>query len=361
LRVSGLGGARRSSGGGPTVLRVEELLAELVEAKVPEGNTGTLGQNSHFSSSGVYRLQAGIDQVEIRLQLVPNPSGILSRLDQKPTGVPGRFRLGTVSMFGKWEPWRGLNVMWNPTSNRLWVDLHPHEKGRVLPLDQLGAVVSGELEKLAVVGVQTWEAVTVSRVDVAVDCLFESPALGRAFMQSVKEARLVRGRQVHLPKPDPETVYVKSPNGKGRLGRAYDKGRESRSVEPWRWIRLESEHRWKGSETPEVGDLTPDALRALWRDRYVDGMKLPRVNLGGLAVTVAQLLADGEISTRQAESLLAFMEWEKLGVLESVYTPAELRARKQLARDFGVVAEHSGDVGEDLRAVLAEFSGQLSG
>jgi hypothetical protein len=337
-----------------------EVVAYDPALETPYGITGVSDVPASFSV-----LQAGIDQVEIRLDL--NGSGCLNRIekwDQKPSGY-GRVRLGSVGSFGKWEPLLGRSILWNCETQKLWVDLHPHEPGRLLPLAGLGAAVESVLEKLAFVGIASFCPVAVTRVDVTVDVMAASADLGRSLMVALQGARLDRGRVLHAPYADLRAVEMRG-KGKGpKQAIVYDKGLE-RGYEKLgrnRWIRWEARRFWKGADAPMLSAMTADELRNIWLERF-SGVAGGRTINGGIAMTVTELVRNGELAALDAERLLAFLEFESLGVADEIYPARLLRDRRALARRHGLAVRGPGEgegpgVSLDLAALIGEWSGSL--
>jgi hypothetical protein len=151
--------------------------------------------------------------------------------------------------------------------------------------------------------------------------------------------------------PKQAIVYDKA------LERGYEKlGRN-------RWLRFEARKFWKGHEAPMLREMTSDDLRNIWLERF-SGLNGGRVTTGGMAMTVTELVRNGELAALDAERLLAFLEFESLGVAEEVYPPRLLQARRALARQHGVAVSRPGEgegagVSLDLSALLGEWSESL--
>ncbi len=330
-------------------------------SQTPDGITGVCDVQTSF-----HVLQAGIDQVEIRLDLSGCAGAFerIERWDRKPSGY-GRVRLGSVGSFGKWEPLLGRTILWNPESRKLWADLHPHEPGKLLPLEKIGSAVADFLEKLSLTGLVTFEPVVLTRVDVTVDVLASESNVGRSLMLAFAHARLDRGRSVHAPYADLRAVEVRG-KGKGpKQAIVYDKGRERGydKLGPNRWLRLEARKFWNGAEAPILEAMTADELRNIWVERFT-GVNGGRATSGGMAMTVTELVRNGELAALDAERLLAFMEFESLGVAEEIYPARLLRDRRALARLHGIpvrgVGEGEGEgVSLDLSALIGEWSASL--
>src|SRR3954451_5940681 len=114
-----------SSGRGPTVRVVIEELLEFGTLISPVGNTGDIYENA-YGVPVVRHLQAGVDQIEIRLDLrgsksLPN----LEKWEKKPASK-GRVRLGRVGEFQRWEPMLGHTTLLREDDQTLWIDIHPY-------------------------------------------------------------------------------------------------------------------------------------------------------------------------------------------------------------------------------------------
>ncbi len=337
-----------------------EVVAYDPALETPDGITGVSDVETSF-----HVLQAGLDQVEIRLSLEGSASfSRIEKWDSRPAGY-GRVKLGSYGAFGKWEPLLGRTMLWNAETKRLWVDLHPHEPGKLLPLTETWQAVDEMLERLAVVGVVSYEPVAVTRADVTVDVLTASADRGRSLMVALAGARLDRGRSVHAPYADLRAVEMRG-RGKGpKQAIAYDKGLERgyTKLGPNRWLRLEARKFWKGAGAPILETMTADDLRNIWLERF-SGVSGGRVTTGGIAMTVTELVRNGELAALDAERLVAFLEFESLGVSEEVYSDRLLRDRRALARRHGIAVRRPGEgegdgVSLDLAALLGEWSGSL--
>lgn len=332
---------------------------ELAVAKSPVGNTGDLYENAY-----VHGLQAGFDQVEVRLDLTG--SGTASKLEkwEKKPASKGRVRLGTVGEFGKWEsmlPNTARSVLWAPDSQRLWLDLHPFRDGRLTALELLQGVVEDALEKLAMHGVVTFEPVCVSRVDVTVDVVFPREVDGKSFMLALASSRGPYGRRLRPHNHELETVYVETRGGK-KLGLAYDKGveRQYNELGANHWIRLEARQFWNGADAPTVESVTVETMREIWRDRFCTLGGGRTVKPGGVVMTVGELMRAGEISVRDGEKLIAYLELDRAGLAADAYGDRVLAERRRLAKEHGLrVDEEAREVNVDLRARLMEFSEAL--
>jgi hypothetical protein len=256
--------------------------------------------------------------------------------------------------------------MWKPDTRRMWIDMHPHAPGELCMLPLVYGEVMDALEKFACVGILSHHDPVVSRMDVTVDVITSSADAGRALMVALAESRLDRGRQVEVPYSDLRAVYGRSRGEKApREFIVYDKGLE-RGYERLgrnRWMRLEARSFWKGKDCPTLEEATTaEFMREQWDKRFT-GVSGGRAVAGGAAMTVTELLREGEISTADAERLLAFLELERLGVAEEVYVPRLLSERRKLARQYGVAAHRPGGEGEsvslDLQALLGEWSESL--
>ena len=338
---------------------VTEVANALAALQSPAGNTGDLYENGE-----VRVLQAGFDQVEVRLDLNGSKSmGPIGRWEQKPASK-GRVRLGSTGEFGKWESMlsnTARSVLWAPESKRLWLDLHPFNDGRLAPLEAVYGVVQDAMVKLAHYGIGTYEPVCVTRLDVTVDVVFAHEVAGRAFMLGLASSRGPHGRRMRPHNHELETVYVETRGGK-KLGLAYDKGveRKFQALGPNHWIRLEARKFWNGADAPTLESVSVEVMREVWRDRFCTLGGGRTVKPGGVVVTVGDLMKNGEISVRDGEKLIAFLELERAGLAVDAYGQKALAERRRLARQHNLrIDEQEREVDIDLRARLLEFSEAL--
>jgi hypothetical protein len=329
---------------------------EAALAKSPVGNTGDLSRNGTF-----HRLQGGLDQIEIRLDLAGTsvPSA-LERWDERPASK-GRVRLGRNAEFGKWEPMLGRSVLWHKDRGTLWIDVHPFTDARLLPLQLVYGEVQAVLEKFSIVGVGTYEPVCVTRADVTVDVVTADGALGKSLMLALAAARGPHGRRARPFNHDLETVYIETRGGR-RLGLAYDKGveRSYRALGANKWLRLEARQFFKGADAPKLEEVTPDVLKGVWQDRFLTLGGGRTVKPEGVVMTIGEMLQSGAISVRDGEKVLSYLQLERAGLAQDVYGRKALQERRLLARQYGLRVDEEGrEIHLDLKAVLEEFSGAL--
>jgi hypothetical protein len=170
---------------------------------------------------------------------------------------------------------------------------------------------------------------------------------------------------VHAPYADLRAVEVRGKGKGSKQAIVYDKGRERgyEKLGPNRWLRLEARKFWNGADAPILETMTADALRTIWLERFA-GLNGGRATIGGIAMTVTELVRNGELAALDAERLLAFMEFESLGVSEEIYPARLLRDRRALARRHGIAVRGAGEgegdgVDLDLAALIGEWSTAL--
>lgn len=307
-------------------------------------------------SDGPSLLQAGIDDITLNVPIDRNRE----YLDAYRMG---RGRLGTFSVNQFSDLWPPHVAFWYPNTGTLSVEVKRSDKRRLWGSygvrEALHAVCrivinAGLYDRPA----QFVERMTCSRLDVAVDVLFESPLLGRELLSAVAAAPMWGGLYCDsVGRPGERTVYQKRKRERGGdrvVGRVYSRHREHVS-EPGTVVRFEREQRYKpgvpvstlGWEKAwslwgeHFGELASSAGSLVIGDREVIGMDL------------AERVARGEITYRQAEMVGSFLEFEKLGLVESVYPARVVGERRRLIRKLGLSLKDAAEVKVDVGNVIA--------
>jgi integrase len=117
--------------------------------------------------------------------------------------------LGDRASWGAFAHLLGRSVsFWRQETHRLYVQAKLGEEGRLCPLSRLREAVTGLLQRMAIVGLVSYEPPWVTRLDVAVDgrC---SPADGKLLLDALEACRLPNGWRTHSVGVPRSTVYFR--------------------------------------------------------------------------------------------------------------------------------------------------------
>ena len=305
-------------------------------------------------------LQAGLDQIEVSVQLTPEGRRFVeSQLVLKPARY-GRLLCG-MERNGVWSKFLGVSTVYDPKHHTLAYDFHPHEPGAFAPLDGWLEVVAGELNRRAALGIEFEGWATVKRVDVGIDVGFRDPELGRAFYEALRDRRYPKGRRVQERQPGWLAVYGRGMKQPVQHGRVYDKGVQTRRIDSWRWIRTERIVRWERRNAVRLSLVKPGSLRHAYDDVFVDGLGDGEViRSSDVAHRLGSLVALGSLSLRRYEELAGYLLAERVGHLRLVYSgrPDLVSRRERLARDLGIPqhgARATAGRALDLRTMMSEM------
>jgi hypothetical protein len=193
---------------------------------------------------------------------------------------------------------------------------------------------------MATIGVLPVEEPRYVRVDPAVDVVYDDPQEGQRVLEGLRYARWPRGWHAEFQGPPPyTTVAIKQRTH--TVGRAYCRNTKTKNGGPrWGKIRYEREQRfeWKdGRRLDELG--RPDAARVFWGTVFGAGTASGQVTRIPREVQTLKLIERvqlGEMTTAQYEQLTGFLDAERLGVVDRVYSPETARRRRKLAKSLGV-------------------------
>jgi hypothetical protein len=198
------------------------------------------------------------------------------------------------------------------------------------------------MERMAIVGVTSFEEPWVTRMDVAVDAEC-APQDGKLLLDALEAVRLPRGwRTVSVGVPR-STVYFKARGTEHVLARAYCRNLKLKAGEPFGKIRLEAEQRFE----PRVAGLEraaePEFIASIWQSRYAGlSSRTRRLARELQTVEIAELVCAGELTYSQGERLGMFLDLERLGLGRTYYSNAAFSDRRRLASKLGFSANDSG-------------------
>jgi hypothetical protein len=245
---------------------------------------------------------------------------------------------------GVWSRLLGVSTLYDPRQGTIAYDFHPHEPGGFAPLDVWMEAVAGELDRREALGLETCGWAIVKRTDVGVDVGFADPEVGRAFYEALRDRRYTRGRRVQERQPGWFAIYGRGTRQAVQHARVYDKGVESRSAPPWRWMRTERIMRWERRSAMRLSLLTPGALRHAYGDLFVDGLVRGTLVQGDDVVArLVSAVVEGHMSVRHYEEVAGYLLAERGGLAKVVYAgrPDQLSQRERMTRELGISRDGS--------------------
>jgi hypothetical protein len=280
----------------------------------------------------------GLDDLTLGFDL--EGTAMVPVLDKAP-GVQQRRgkMLGEPASWGKWSHLFGRSVAhWKSDTKRLYVQAKLAAPGELCAPERIGAEVRALVERMAAVGVVTYDAPWVTRMDVAVDakCL---PADGKLLLDALEAVRPPNGwrtRGVGTPR---STVYFIARGSEKVLARSYCRNLKTKEGEPFGLIRLEAEQRFGPKETPVERVESPEFVASLWKARYggLSG-QVRRLEREVQALEIHELVKQGELTYQQGERMSTFLDLERLGVGQSYYPASVYRQRRREAVKLGLAA-----------------------
>jgi hypothetical protein len=255
--------------------------------------------------------------------------------------------------FGKWQHLLGpQHVLLTYTVDspqhglirRLELQGHPGDAGEndLCAASEFSARWSNLQKRMAMVGVLPADEPVYVRVDPAVDVVYEDPQEAYSVLEGLRYARWPRGWYAEWQGPPPyTTVPVK--NRTKTVGRVYCRNTKLRNGKPrWGKLRFEREQRFVWKDQRPVEKLRLEAAASLfWGSVFGLGAVSGKVTRIGREVQTMKLIERvqlGEITTAQFEQLTGFLDAERLGVTDRVYTAETARRRRALARGLGISA-----------------------
>jgi hypothetical protein len=333
----------------------------------PERAEGSRPVTPGTSSGNPYVevIQAGIDDITLGFEMEGSRHiGDVMKLAEagRPTRY-GQVRLGHEESFGKFRDLVPRQyTTWSPQGRRVYVQANLAPEGVLTPLDELEQRVESLIERMALFGIVSYESPFVTRLDVTADGWFSDPAEGKAFLDSLLGTRLP-GRMVARPYGVPmTTVYHQLSSGKVHA-RSYCRSTKTGEGVPFTVIRLERQKQWSPAERL-LRTLTPAAVKQLWDDHYLslvpDTGQVSVVDEEGMALRLARLVDEGEISVGAAERVFLFSKLDRLGLSRVIYPERRFAERRREARKLGLRLVEASlspvvlDVGAVLRAFAAD-------
>jgi|SRR5581483_9957244 len=261
-------------------------------------------------------------------------------------------RLGYEASWGKFENLLGRSyATFKSDTNRLYVQWKPADEGELLRPDEFEPRFRDLKRRMAVVGLESFERVWVTRLDVSVD-LACAPEDGKALLDGLEAARLPRGQRVTTDGQPRSTVYFRPRVSDDVLARAYCRNLKMRVGLPFGKIRLEAVQRFKPKEWWADYCFKGNVAAAMiWEGRYgtdqVDG-RVTRLSREEQVLTLTQRVRLGEMTAAQFERMSGFLDAERLGVAREIYSDRLYSERRREARELGLSVNDVGQEPVDL-------------
>jgi hypothetical protein len=140
----------------------------------------------------------GYDDVSLGFDLSTSALSLSRVREMDGREIGASKRLGWEASWGKFENLLGRSfAMFKSDTNRLYVQWKPADAGELLRPAQFEERFHDLERRLAVVGIETFERVWVTRLDVSVD-LACAPEDGKALLDGLQAARLPRGQRITI-------------------------------------------------------------------------------------------------------------------------------------------------------------------
>lgn len=305
----------------------------------------------------------GVDDITLGFDLVGSSSVPL--LNEAP-GVNQRRgkMLGEAMSWGKWGHLLGRSVAhWKADTKRLYVQAKLAEYGQLCGPAEVGTEVRRLMERMAAVGIVSYEQPWITRLDVAVDARCK-PEVGKMLLDGLEAVRLPNGWRTRAVGTPRSTVYFMARGTERVQARAYCRNLKMKEGEPFGLIRLEAEQRFEPKELLLERVQEPSFAAKVWKSRY-GGLvgKVTRLAREVQVVGIHERVKRGELTYQQGERMSVFLDLERLGLAQSYYPAGVYRQRRReaiklgLASNDGDVAPLEVDLDELLRVHLAAVEG----
>jgi hypothetical protein len=284
----------------------------------------------------------GIDDVTFGFDMTGSRS--LTRLNEAPGLQTRRGKmLGDRASWGQFVHLLGRSIaFWKADTLRLYVQAKLSRDGSLCRPDDYGEAYRGLLERMAWVGLVSYEPAWVTRLDVAVDAQCRS-ADGKLLLDALEAVRLPnswRTRSVGVPR---STVYFSARASDDVKARAYCRNLRLRRGEPFGLIRLEAEERFAPRSCPDEALEDPDFAAKIWRSRYGNlSGTVTRLAREVQTLEIADRVERGELDYKQGERLAMLLELERLGIANAYYPSSVYAARRREARKLGYSISDTG-------------------
>jgi hypothetical protein len=266
--------------------------------------------------------------------------------------------LGEPASWGKWCHLLGRSVsFWKSDTKRLYVQAKLADVGELCPPREIEARTKALMERMAAVGIVSYEQPWVTRVDVAVDAECES-ADGKLLLDALEAVRLRNGWRTTSTGSPRSTVYFRARSSEHVHARAYCRNLKTKSGEPYGRIRLEAEQRFDPRQCPLEYVEQPAFIATIWKGRYANlPSKVTRLAREVQAMELAERMRRGELTHGEAERLHLFLDLERLGLARQSYRKSvyALRRREAAKLGYSVSESRSGGLDVELADLIAAY------
>jgi hypothetical protein len=299
----------------------------------------------------------GVDDVTLGFDMEGSPS--VPALNAAAGSQTRRGKmLGEPASWGKWVHLLGRSVsFWKSDTKRLYVQAKLADEGELCPPREMAERTRALIERMAAVGVVSYEQPWVTRVDVAVDADCES-ADGKLLLDALEAVRLPNGWRTTSTGSPRSTVYFRARATERVHARAYCRNLKTKSGEAYGRIRLEAEQRFDPKQCPLEYAEQPAFVAAIWKGRYANlASRVTRLAREVQAMELAERMRGGELTHGQAERLHLFLDLERLGLAHERYPKSTYSARRREAAKLGFSVSECGADGleVELETLLAAY------
>jgi hypothetical protein len=284
----------------------------------------------------------GVDDLTLGFDMAGSQS--VRRLNELPGSQTRRGKmLGEPTSWGKWAHLLGRSVsFWKSDTKRLYVQAKLAPDGELCPPRDLAKQVKALIERMALVGVVSYEEPWVTRIDVAVDAKCAA-ADGKLLLDALEAVRLPNGWRTTSTGVPRSTVYFRARVSDHVHARAYCRNLKTKSGEAFGLIRLEAEQRFDPKECPLESVERPEFAAMIWKGRYANlASTVTRLAREVQAVEIAERMQRSELKHGEAERLHLFLDLERLGLARECYRTSVYATRRRAAAMLGFSANESG-------------------
>lgn len=304
----------------------------------------------------------GVDDLTVGFDMKGSSSSI-QRLRETPGVASRRGKLlAGHGERGKFAHLLGRSVsFWREDTNRLYVQAKLADEGHLAPLGALRSAVDGLLERMAFVGLTSYEPAWITRVDVAVDgrCL---PEDGKLLLDALEGCRPPNGWRVRSVGVPRSTVYFSARSTESVKARSYCRNLKTKRGDPFGLIRLEAEQRYEPGEILLDAALDPQFGADVWLSRFGGlSAKVSRLPREVQTIELARRVIAGELRYSQGERLSMLVDLERIGLEQAYYPRSVLSSRRAEARSVGLAANEINCSGleVDLSELLAPYQAAI--
>jgi hypothetical protein len=291
----------------------------------------------------------GVDDVTFGFDMTGSRS--LTRLNETPGIATRRGKmLGDQASWGQFVHLLGRSVtFWKADTLRLCVQAKLTSDGSLCSPESLGGAYEALLERMAWVGLVSYEPAWVTRLDVAVDGQCH-PADGKLLLDALEAVRLPNGWRTRSVGSPRSTVYFSARSTEHVKAGAYCRNLKLKRGESFGLIRLEAKERFAPRKCPAESIEDMKFVAAIWKSRYgsLSG-RVTRLSREVQTLEIADRVERGELDYKQGERLATFLELERLGIVKTFYPKSVYAARRREARKLGYATSDAGASALDVK------------